>query len=79
MDLKRIFSGRVVGLLVFILAVLFLGAAFNVNLEGMDIKIPDMSETPEGMSLDNVAKKPDESVKIAVDGDAFYPNIKKMF
>ena len=36
MDLKRIFSGRVVGLIVFILAVLLLGAMFNVKLEGME-------------------------------------------
>lgn len=35
MDLKRIFSGRVIGLVVLILVVLFLGTAFNANLEGM--------------------------------------------
>lgn len=35
MDLRKIFSGRVIGLIVFIFVVLFLGAAFNVKLEGM--------------------------------------------
>ena len=35
MDLKRIFSVRVIGLIVLILVVLFIGAAFNANLEGM--------------------------------------------
>lgn len=36
MDLKRIFSARVIGLIVLILVVLFLGAAFNANLEGLE-------------------------------------------
>lgn len=38
MDLKRVFSGRVLGLVGFILVVLFIGTAFNVKLEGMDDK-----------------------------------------
>lgn len=78
MDLKRIFSGRVVGLMVFILAVLFLGAMFNVNLEGMD-NTPTDIQIPKEMNLDNIGKKPDESFKLGVDGDTFYPNIGKMF
>ena len=34
MDLSRKFSGRVIGLILFILVVLFVGSAFNANLEG---------------------------------------------
>ena len=34
MELSKIFSGRVIGLFLFILVVLFVGSAFNANLEG---------------------------------------------
>ena len=51
MDLKRIFSGRVVGLIVFILAVLLLGAMFNVKLEGME----------EGADVNPAAKKEEQN------------------
>ena len=44
MDLKKIFSGRVIGLIVFIFVVLFLGAAFNVKLEGMEEKKKESME-----------------------------------
>jgi len=40
MDLKKIFSARVIGLIVLILVVLFIGAAFNANLEGMEVEEP---------------------------------------
>jgi len=34
MELSKIFSGRVIGLILFIFVVLFVGSAFNANLEG---------------------------------------------
>lgn len=34
MDFSKIFSGRAIGLILFILVVLFVGSAFNANLEG---------------------------------------------
>ena len=40
MDLKRIFSGRVIGLIAFIVVVLFLGAVGNMSLEGLADKEP---------------------------------------
>ena len=58
MDLKRIFSGRVVGLIVFILAVLLLGAMFNVKLEGME----------EGAAVNMEEKKKDMLSDMQKDG-----------
>lgn len=54
MDLSKIFSGRVIGLILFILVVLFVGSAFNANLEGfgMDdlINMTNVSSSSGGNS-----------------------------
>jgi len=57
MDLKRIFSARVIGLIVLILVVLFLGAVGNMNLEGMEDKKKDGMKDKEGMKEGNDKKK----------------------
>jgi hypothetical protein len=69
MDLKKIFSARVIGLIVLILVVLFIGAAFNANLEGMtetivEGKTPNpvkekMTPDPKKESFDKDNKMPD--------------------
>ena len=54
MDLKRIFSGRVIGLIAFIVVVLFLGAVGNMSLEGL----ADKESTDKKPSDKNAAANP---------------------
>ena len=81
MDLKRIFSGRVVGLIVFILAVLLLGAMFNVKLEGMEEGTGPVGSdhVPATVPVDKKEKMMDTPVTVGVEnmfGQIFGGNSK---
>jgi len=56
MDLSKIFSGRVIGMIVFIFVVLFIGTAFNANLEGFNLS--DLTKMG-GVDLGNSSAKSD--------------------
>jgi hypothetical protein len=56
MDLSKIFSGRVIGMIVFIFVVLFIGTAFNANLEGFNLS--DLTRMG-GVDLGNLSAKSD--------------------
>jgi hypothetical protein len=52
MDLSKIFSGRVIGMIVFIFVVLFIGTAFNANLEGFGFDLGNLTRMG-GVDLGN--------------------------
>jgi hypothetical protein len=53
MDLSKIFSGRVIGLILFIFVVLFVGSAFNANLEGLEMSDLTKMATDVSYSVGN--------------------------
>jgi hypothetical protein len=58
MDLSKIFSGRVIGMIVFIFVVLFIGTAFNANLEGFGFDLGNLTKMG-GVDLGNSSAKSD--------------------